>query len=116
MSSIQLNSKFFILFFLDYYAAKIRFYTEQTENIPYFCIRKRTIIMLTTIFLVFFLTIVASFIQRVTGFGFGIFVMMFFPYYIISNAICTCVYIIMVVTASAVISNYVNLIEIIVTF
>ena len=68
------------MFFLDYYAAKIRFYTEQIENIPYFCTRKRAIIMLTTIFLVFFLTIVASFIQRVTGFGFGIFVMMFFPY------------------------------------
>lgn len=36
--------------------------------------------MWTTVFLVFLLTIVASFIQRVTGFGFGIFVMMFFPY------------------------------------
>lgn len=36
--------------------------------------------MWTTILLVFLLTIVASFIQRVTGFGFGIFVMMFFPY------------------------------------
>lgn len=36
--------------------------------------------MSTTLFLVFLLTIVASFIQRVTGFGFGIFVMMFFPY------------------------------------
>lgn len=36
--------------------------------------------MWTTVFLIFLLTIVASFIQRVTGFGFGIFVMMFFPY------------------------------------
>ena len=34
-----------------------------------------------TLFLVFLLTIVASFIQRVSGFGFGIFVMMFFPFF-----------------------------------
>ena len=31
---------------------------------------------------VFLLTIVASFIQRVSGFGFGIFVMMFFPFFL----------------------------------
>ena len=31
---------------------------------------------------VFALTIVASFIQRVSGFGFGIFVMMFFPFFL----------------------------------
>ncbi|MDO4425800.1 MAG: TSUP family transporter, partial [Planctomycetia bacterium] len=35
-----------------------------------------------TLFLVFLLTIVASFIQRVSGFGFGIFVMMFFPFFL----------------------------------
>jgi len=39
--------------------------------------------MLTYIF-VFLLTIVASFIQRVSGFGFGIFVMMFFPFFLSS--------------------------------
>ena len=32
--------------------------------------------------LVLILTIIASFIQRVTGFGFGIFVMMFFPFFL----------------------------------
>ena len=37
--------------------------------------------MLTCTF-VFLLTIVASFIQRVSGFGFGIFVMMFFPFFL----------------------------------
>ena len=31
---------------------------------------------------VFILTIIASFIQRVSGFGFGIFVMMFFPFFL----------------------------------
>ena len=36
---------------------------------------------MTCIF-IFFLTIVASFIQRVSGFGFGIFVMMFFPFFL----------------------------------
>ncbi len=35
--------------------------------------------MLTLLF-IFLLTICAAFIQRVSGFGFGIFVMMFFPY------------------------------------
>ncbi len=35
-----------------------------------------------TLLLVFLLTIVASFIQRVSGFGFGIFVMMFFPFFL----------------------------------
>ena len=35
-----------------------------------------------TLFLVFILTIIASFIQRVSGFGFGIFVMMFFPFFL----------------------------------
>jgi len=39
--------------------------------------------MLTYVF-VFLLTIVASFIQRVSGFGFGIFVMMFFPFFLSS--------------------------------
>ena len=37
---------------------------------------------MTTLVLVFFLTIAASFIQRVSGFGFGIFVMMFFPFFL----------------------------------
>ena len=37
--------------------------------------------MLTCTF-IFFLTIIASFIQRVSGFGFGIFVMMFFPFFL----------------------------------
>lgn len=36
---------------------------------------------MTTLFVVL-LTIVASFIQRVSGFGFGIFVMMFFPFFL----------------------------------
>lgn len=36
---------------------------------------------MTCIF-IFLLTIVASFIQRVSGFGFGIFVMMFFPFFL----------------------------------
>lgn len=31
---------------------------------------------------IFLLTVVASFIQRVSGFGFGIFVMMFFPFFL----------------------------------
>ena len=35
-----------------------------------------------TFALVFILTIIASFIQRVSGFGFGIFVMMFFPFFL----------------------------------
>ena len=35
-----------------------------------------------TLLFVFLLTIVASFIQRVSGFGFGIFVMMFFPFFL----------------------------------
>ena len=34
------------------------------------------------LFSIFLLTIVASFIQRVSGFGFGIFVMMFFPFFL----------------------------------
>ena len=37
--------------------------------------------MLTCTF-IFFLAIIASFIQRVCGFGFGIFVMMFFPFFL----------------------------------
>lgn len=37
--------------------------------------------MITCLF-VFLLAIVASFIQRVSGFGFGIFVMMFFPFFL----------------------------------
>ena len=37
--------------------------------------------MLTCTF-IFFLAIIASFIQRVSGFGFGIFVMMFFPFFL----------------------------------
>ena len=35
-----------------------------------------------TLLFVFILTIIASFIQRVSGFGFGIFVMMFFPFFL----------------------------------
>ena len=35
-----------------------------------------------TLAFVFILTIIASFIQRVSGFGFGIFVMMFFPFFL----------------------------------
>ena len=35
-----------------------------------------------TLFFIFILTIIASFIQRVSGFGFGIFVMMFFPFFL----------------------------------
>ena len=35
-----------------------------------------------TFVFVFILTIIASFIQRVSGFGFGIFVMMFFPFFL----------------------------------
>lgn len=38
--------------------------------------------MSTTFILVFLLTVAASFIQRVSGFGFGIFVMMFFPFFL----------------------------------
>lgn len=38
--------------------------------------------METTLLLIFLLTIFASFIQRVSGFGFGIFVMMFFPFFL----------------------------------
>lgn len=34
------------------------------------------------LFLIFLLTVIASFIQRVSGFGFGIFVMMFFPFFL----------------------------------
>ena len=37
---------------------------------------------MTIFLLIFLLTIVASFIQRVSGFGFGIFVMMFFPFFL----------------------------------
>lgn len=37
---------------------------------------------MTTWIFVFLLTIAASFIQRVSGFGFGIFVMMFFPFFL----------------------------------
>lgn len=35
-----------------------------------------------TLLLIFLLALVASFIQRVSGFGFGIFVMMFFPFFL----------------------------------
>ena len=35
-----------------------------------------------TLLSVFILTVIASFIQRVSGFGFGIFVMMFFPFFL----------------------------------
>lgn len=35
-----------------------------------------------TLLLIFILTIFAAFIQRVSGFGFGIFVMIFFPYFL----------------------------------
>lgn len=38
--------------------------------------------MITVCLFVFLLTIVASFIQRMSGFGFGIFVMMFFPFFL----------------------------------
>ncbi len=37
---------------------------------------------MTTCLFIFLLTIIASFIQRVSGFGFGIFVMMFFPFFL----------------------------------
>ena len=37
---------------------------------------------MTILLLIFLLTIIASFIQRVSGFGFGIFVMMFFPFFL----------------------------------
>lgn len=37
---------------------------------------------MTTCIFIFLLTIIASFIQRVSGFGFGIFVMMFFPFFL----------------------------------
>ena len=37
---------------------------------------------MTTCIFVFLLTIIASFIQRISGFGFGIFVMMFFPFFL----------------------------------
>ena len=37
---------------------------------------------MTTYFFIFLLTIIASFIQRVSGFDFGIFVMMFFPFFL----------------------------------
>ena len=36
--------------------------------------------MFTSHALIFLLSIAASFIQRASGFGFGIFVMMFFPF------------------------------------
>ena len=35
---------------------------------------------MTILLFVFVLAVIASFIQRVSGFGFGIFVMMFFPF------------------------------------
>lgn len=38
--------------------------------------------MTTICLFIFLLTIVASFIQRMSGFGFGIFVMMFFPFFL----------------------------------
>ncbi len=38
--------------------------------------------MQTTFIIIFLLSICASFIQRVSGFGFGIFIMMFFPYFL----------------------------------
>ena len=38
--------------------------------------------MLQTTTFIFLLSIIASFIQRVSGFGFGIFVMMFFPFFL----------------------------------
>lgn len=44
---------------------------------------------MTVLFLIFALTICASFIQRVSGFGFGIFVMMFFPYFLPSYGTST---------------------------
>ncbi len=37
---------------------------------------------MTILLFIFLLTIIASFIQRVSGFGFGIFVMMFFPFFL----------------------------------
>ena len=40
-----------------------------------------------TLLFVFILTIIASFIQRVSGFGFGIFVMMFFPFFLPSYGV-----------------------------
>ena len=66
--------------------------SEESENINVYAIRSFTTfrmtqyviisrIMLTCTF-IFFLTIIASFIQRVSGFGFGIFVMMFFPFFL----------------------------------
>lgn len=39
--------------------------------------------------LIFLLTVCASLIQRVCGFGFGIFVMMFFPYFLPSYGVAT---------------------------
>lgn len=37
---------------------------------------------------IFILTVIASFIQRVSGFGFGIFVMMFFPFFLPTYGDC----------------------------
>ncbi|MBE6286604.1 MAG: sulfite exporter TauE/SafE family protein [Mediterranea massiliensis] len=45
--------------------------------------------MMITVVWVLLLTIIAAFIQRVTGFGFGIFVMMFFPYILTSYGAST---------------------------
>lgn len=44
--------------------------------------------MPTTLTLIFLLSIAASFIQRASGFGFGIFVMMFFPFILPSYGEC----------------------------
>lgn len=44
--------------------------------------------MYATCFFIFILAAAASFIQRVSGFGFGIFVMMFFPFFIPAFSEC----------------------------
>ena len=44
--------------------------------------------MMTTLLYIFILTVIASFIQRVSGFGFGIFVMMFFPFFLPTYGDC----------------------------
>lgn len=57
-------------------------FKKITEK-PYLCIQNSENVPFKMLALfVLLLTIVASFIQRVSGFGFGIFVMMFFPFFL----------------------------------
>ena len=79
--------------------------------------------MSTTIISIFLLSILASFIQRTTGFGFGIFIMTVLPYLLPSYGEATTLSGLLAMTTSLIVSfrmrkylNWHHLLPILITF